>query len=464
MNTNNKPGTILIIDKYNNTLAKLMSSLEDLDFNIIIANSFADSTKALEYHGTDILCAIINVIEPLQDDIFDSLSNLLSIKESTNTPLIVFTSKLSDKKISKFYDTGIFQLIEKPCSNEHLTRTIVNIAELNSKKKKPLPTTDAYKAILDNTPIEIATLDSEYKILEWNKSFEKRHPTVATEQNYFSISCGDNYIEISEHPVTLAKENLQTEHGTIITTHDHKKHYDNIIATPILNSTNKIKTIIVQSLNQTSQISMEQKLRRQVQRYNRILKEQDRTTDYLIRTQKDLQEKGIELERLSTTDSLTGVSNRRKLDQDLKSESLRAARYKHPLTLMMIDIDNFKKVNDTYGHLTGDIILKSLAQIVQSTIRETDNVARYGGEEFVIILPETEYDTATIIAERLRYNIEQNKVATEYGELSITVSIGVASIFSDNITPHELLKESDTCLYQAKESGKNCIASIEIKD
>ena len=165
------------------------------------------------------------------------------------------------------------------------------------------------------------------------------------------------------------------------------------------------------------------------------------------------------LYELATKDGLTKLYIIRHFKSLLETELKRMARYNHVLTLLMMDIDNFKKVNDTYGHLTGDMVLKEIAAAIQSTIRHIDIAARYGGEEFVVVLPETAARNAKIIAERIRVNISKIEIKIdENNSVRPTVSIGIAefpNIDEPNMTC--LIECADKALYQAKNNGKNCI-------
>ena len=160
------------------------------------------------------------------------------------------------------------------------------------------------------------------------------------------------------------------------------------------------------------------------------------------------------LVEMNTKDALTGIYNRRFLEARLKEECDRQIRYARPLSLIMIDIDYFKKVNDTYGHQCGDMILQSVAAKSASVIRKTDFIARYGGEEFCCLLPETTADAAEIVAENLRNHIElmENNFVNE--SIKVTISLGISG-FLPNDTPDSLMKRADDALYQAKHSGRN---------
>jgi diguanylate cyclase (GGDEF)-like protein len=158
-----------------------------------------------------------------------------------------------------------------------------------------------------------------------------------------------------------------------------------------------------------------------------------------------------ELERLAATDKLTGIFNRAKLEECLNSEIKESRRLGHALSLMICDIDHFKKVNDTYGHDVGDIVLKMLAETVKKHIRETDIFARWGGEEFVVLMPGADTRGARVLAEKLREEIE----IRSFGEAGrITISFGVAQLRSEDSIV-SLVKKADDALYKAKKNGRN---------
>ncbi|MCF8476646.1 MAG: diguanylate cyclase [Pseudolabrys sp.] len=167
-----------------------------------------------------------------------------------------------------------------------------------------------------------------------------------------------------------------------------------------------------------------------------------------------------ELERRSTLDGLTGALNRAAFDTHLSEECARADRHEHPLSLLMVDIDFFKHVNDNYGHQTGDQVLRTLVSLLNAASRPGDVVARYGGEEFAIIFPETDAGGALAMAERIRQTIEAHAFTDMAGEtFKLTVSVGCASWTSGAMTPHALVRESDAALYRAKKTGRNRVVS-----
>ncbi len=168
-----------------------------------------------------------------------------------------------------------------------------------------------------------------------------------------------------------------------------------------------------------------------------------------------------ELERLSRTDGLTGLPNRRHLMETLEKEVRRAKRNDRPFSLLMIDVDNFKQYNDTFGHLAGDEVLKGLADVLSAAIRTADYAARYGGEEFTVVLPETPLEGATEVAERIRERVEQHPFGASGSR--VTLSIGIGEFPSDGDTLEAVIKGADGALYAAKGYGRNRVVTRETK-
>jgi len=166
-----------------------------------------------------------------------------------------------------------------------------------------------------------------------------------------------------------------------------------------------------------------------------------------------------ELEVQANTDTVTGIASRFSIIDTLKQCYLQFQRYQHSFSILMIDIDHFKQINDNYGHQIGDDVLHALAHRIEKTIRKTDSVGRYGGEEFLVILPETESDFALNLAERIRHDIETLKLADN---LKVTCSIGVSAML-DGISQDELISRADKALYSAKNTGRNQVISYHKK-
>ncbi len=159
-------------------------------------------------------------------------------------------------------------------------------------------------------------------------------------------------------------------------------------------------------------------------------------------------------------DPLTRVYNRRAYDDKIKQEMMGYQRYGRPTALMIVDIDHFKQVNDSYGHRTGDGVLRILSEVMKKEIREIDVLARYGGEEFALILPHTSYQRALEVAERIRQKVEASRFTYKGKPFSVTISIGVGTL-QENDTLDSYVERVDQALYRAKNSGRNRVVGEE---
>jgi diguanylate cyclase (GGDEF)-like protein len=168
-----------------------------------------------------------------------------------------------------------------------------------------------------------------------------------------------------------------------------------------------------------------------------------------------------EVKGLAIRDGLTGLYNSRHFQEMLAHQVEVSRRYGWPLSLLFLDIDNFKKINDTWGHPEGDLVLKALADFLHTHVRQADVLCRYGGEEFVVLLPQTSWNQAHRLAERLREAIAATPISLSHGEICITLSIGV-SCLTPHLSGEDLVKAADKALYQAKQAGKNRVCGPEV--
>jgi diguanylate cyclase (GGDEF)-like protein len=163
-----------------------------------------------------------------------------------------------------------------------------------------------------------------------------------------------------------------------------------------------------------------------------------------------------EVKQLSLTDELTGIFNRRGITENLEVEVARSRRLGTPLSLLMLDIDRFKPINDTFGHATGDEVIRTVAQALKKELRETDVLGRFGGDEFIVVLPALELEGAIAAAHRLRQSVQFSAIEMLARGVSITISVGVATCRPTDSTVH-LMSRADGALYAAKENGRNRI-------
>jgi diguanylate cyclase (GGDEF)-like protein len=187
----------------------------------------------------------------------------------------------------------------------------------------------------------------------------------------------------------------------------------------------------------------------------------------ILDLESSLKKSMAEVRELSIRDRLTGIFNRVYMDHQLAQEIMRSTRYHHNLSVLMCDLDHFKTINDTYGHLAGDEVLRTCVELVCSSFRQgVDWMARYGGEEFVIVLPETDHTGALLVAERMRERIASAPVNFAGCKIDITASFGSVTLVPTNKGHARLMEQvlnvADTCLYQAKNDGRNRIVSAEM--
>ncbi|MFS0727096.1 diguanylate cyclase [Paenibacillus sp. 1P07SE] len=236
-----------------------------------------------------------------------------------------------------------------------------------------------------------------------------------------------------------------------------------IYASPIIDHRGVVLGRVITFQNVTELRELVESSRRQ----NDVLQDRNRA---LILMQDELFQANQKLEHMAITDSLTGCFNRRYLMQQLEHEVLTNVRYRIPFAILLFDIDLFKNINDTYGHLVGDEVLRSTAEVVKGTLRRTDILARYGGEEFTVYLPHTNSEQAQMLAERLKSAIAGNVVVTRTGEtpVSVTVSMGMLAveeveyrIDDPKAYLRELFTKVDVALYKAKDNGRNRIVIAE---
>ncbi len=171
-------------------------------------------------------------------------------------------------------------------------------------------------------------------------------------------------------------------------------------------------------------------------------------------------ERQQELSIQANTDELTNILNRRSFTRFIQYEFKKAQTRSQPFALIILDIDHFKNINDQYGHQVGDKILQSLAQIMQSSFRQADQVSRWGGEEFAILLPQTTLHNASTVAEKLRKTIESSVYKHKTQHIKYTISLGVSEFLSSDDSFEAVIKRADDALYQAKNEGRNCVRSI----
>jgi len=319
----------------------------------------------------------------------------------------------------------------------------------------------AHEDVINTIPYGILVLDENEVIVEANKasrSFMNLHVGDSFDMEVFleSVQVVGSCREFVNH---YKKKENTLSHIEVIVERDNNIRHFILQSSPIVDSA----LVPIGHILTFQDVSQERFYVKEMNRQNVTLQERNQALD-LIR--QELSEANRKLEELALTDSLTNCYNRRYLTQHLNHEVVTNIQYKTPFSLLLLDIDYFKAINDRYGHVIGDEVLVRTAEAVKQSIRSTDILTRYGGEEFMIYLPHTEHDLANQIAERVRTAVESNRIMVDHEimQVSITISIGILS-FEDFEMEHvpdnpegyltQLFAAVDKALYQAKQNGRN---------
>ncbi len=297
---------------------------------------------------------------------------------------------------------------------------------------------------LEMTKILMKTEHSMIFIFEGDEKEPKIVRTTLKDVSEIPSECINAMIQSPLEEAIKNTSNLRINNftGTVPTTHFPIK---NILAVSLFSSNNKLKALLV-TVNKQTDFSAD---------------DEDILFNFAFQAFQTLIIHE-EIAARAITDGLTGLSNHKTFQEALLLEIERAKRYEKTLPLILLDIDHFKFFNDTYGHQTGDRVLKELAKLIKNIVRSIDFPARYGGEEFVIFLPETGYEGAIVVAERIRQKVSEYPFVLDNGEtIRITISAGVACYPLDAATSHELIAKADEAMYYSKEHGRNRVASYQ---
>jgi diguanylate cyclase len=360
-----------------------------------------------------------------EDDI-DSTS--LNDDSETDTPNHLVLMELLERfslpsELSK-QATKIRHEIEDGITNVQLPNIINNIAEIvSSIGSQAVNEKLEYQEFLEALTSKLQSLDEHIRETNENdvKAFEERHA--------ISQAMEDEVQGLRGH--VEQADNLEQLKSTVNNRLDAlNQHFEN---------------------HQQSDRAQFEQSQKQIRELNKRLQSME-DESVLLR------ESAVKSRELALKDALTGIWNRQALDEDLEKEFVRWQRYQKPLSLVVWDIDFFKRVNDTYGHAAGDKVLKTVARLFKQETRDADFIARFGGEEFVGIFPETRLEETLSLANKMREKIQNSKFHYEHKPVPITVSAGLAT-FKPNDTVEDVFKRADAALYRAKEGGRNrCIA------
>lgn len=297
-------------------------------------------------------------------------------------------------------------------------------------------------AIVQSIDVGVVVLDREYRVEVWNSFMENhsgRTARDASERSFFEL-----FPEVEESWFRRKVESVATLGTPAFTIWEQRPYlvrfknyqpitgledfmYQNTTILPLQATNSKIEHLCLIIYDVTS----------------------------VAVNKRQLQSMSDQFKHLSRTDRLTGLNNRGYWEEELKREYARHRRYGSSASLVIFDIDHFKKVNDTYGHQAGDTVIQSLAKIVSEQIRDTDIAGRYGGEEFVVLLPDVDAAGGRVFAERLRGVVERLQISHEGQVIPFTISLGVADLSEPCHDHQQLIERADQALYGSKRNGRN---------
>jgi diguanylate cyclase (GGDEF)-like protein/PAS domain S-box-containing protein len=301
-----------------------------------------------------------------------------------------------------------------------------------------------FQSLFEGMPVAGMTVDLRGNIMEWNEMSDRLFGFDASESfghSFVDLLVPDEYKDkalLWFHKALSSGVGMETEEGQV-------RRKDGALISimarslPLHSPNGELVGLICASVDITERKRAEAYLQESHQ---------------LIQSQRDsLASANAQLQVLATTDALTGLSNRRSFQLFLNAAVASAKRYHDSVSVILLDVDNFKALNDQLGHAAGDEVLKQLAQIIQITARDCDFAGRYGGEEFILVLQQADADAAAKVAERIRHAIETAK----WVERPVTASFGVATITNGSEDVDELVQRADLALYEAKRKGRNCV-------
>ncbi|WP_310439803.1 diguanylate cyclase [Sulfuricurvum sp.] len=383
-------------------------------------------------------------------------------------------ARVDARKTSRLAFEALYSAMEKGWSKEELDSIIVRLNDV-----EPNMRINAYRS-----PI-VAELFGDR---ENDKNIREHDPMVASAMKGEEILAGDDEIRYL-YPIEVKKECLSchtnAKVGDINGVIDVRFPVANlkISLTTMINSFiiffvsftiiifailyYKLNALLVQPIKQfivmIQDIISNNDMAKRISLKTKIL-EVKNIENYFNKMLDSIQDYYEKLQELSDRDYLTGLYNRRKFEEFLTYEVKRSVRHRHKFTVLMIDLDNFKYINDTYGHASGDLVLKEVTNIFGSNLRNADVLARIGGDEFAVILPETSYESGYAVVEKLRSSLEVTPISLMFDQVSLTASFGIAEYPEQGENIETLLTGSDLAMYKAKRAGKNTIARADQSD
>jgi two-component system cell cycle response regulator len=448
---------VLVVDDILPNVKLLEAKLTSEYYDVLTATNGEEALQSVEQDSPDLI--LLDVMMPGMDG-FEVCTRIKQNAALAHIPVVMVTALTDTEDKVRGLECGADDFLTKPINDTALMARVRSLVRLKM-------TTDEWR-VRENTANQLGVLEGHSDVMSQSadrakimiiedKDFEERKiiETLQEDENEIvSVSSGMELMEkiVAEpYDLLIISLNLEDEDGLRLCS--HLRSNEKTRTTPILMIGEE------QDMDRIAhglEIGAHDYVLRPVERSE--LRARVRTQIRRKRFQERLKSSYEISLSMALTDSLTGLYNRRYLEAHLEKLLEKNRQDRKSLAVLMVDIDNFKSVNDTYGHNVGDEILKVFAQRLKDGLRPTDLIARLGGEEFTVILPDVTKERAHMVAERLRRNIAQDPItcSAPEGALNITTSIGGALIDYEPHTVAEALERADKMLYKAKEEGRNC--------
>jgi len=480
-------GQVLLVDDDLDARRLLAILLERNQYGVLTAATAEEAITLLGKRAAQFDLVVLDLIMPGGKDGYAVCDWMREQSPAVREiPIVVLSVKSSPRDMARSFASGAFQHVTKPYDIHYLLAVVDSMIRFKRVQDEARAAAEKFGAVFENAPVGIMVVNRDHEVLEMSRALRERYPEAAPGSGVKAheiLYAPPRAEPDPDSPLTDAVERGESRRSTVPLAGSQGTVWWDMSAAPLADQQGRVTGAVLIMHDVTASREMEERLRQEVERataaedkarmamkrYKDNVVRQDEMTGRLIDTQRELRRKttqleeanlklekaNVLLEKLSITDDLTGLDNRRHFDELFGTETRRATRYYHPLSVIMLDIDHFKEVNDTHGHQAGDKVLKRLGDILGQYLRETDIVARYGGEEFVMVLPETTPEIAERIASRLRESIEAESFPLGDGaEIKITVSMGVVSR-RGQLEADALVAAADEALYEAKRTGRN---------
>ena len=383
-------------------------------------------------------------------------------------------ARVDARKTSRLAFEALYSAMEKGWSKEELDAIIIRLNNVEPNMRinayrspivaKLFGDRDHDRAVREHDPMVIRAMKGE-EILTGDDEIRYLYPIVVNQE---CIACHTN-AKVGDIngviDVSFPVENLKISLTTMINSFIIFFVVFTIMIFAILYF--RLNSLLVQPINQfigmIQEIISKNDMAKRVSLKTKIL-EVKNIENYFNKMLDSIQDYYEKLQELSDRDYLTGLYNRRKFEEFLTYEIKRSLRHHHKFTILMIDLDNFKYINDTYGHASGDLVLKEVTNIFASNLRNADILARLGGDEFAVLLPETPYENGYAVVEKLRSRLEATPISLMFDQITLTASFGIAEYPEQGENIESLLTGSDLAMYKAKRAGKNTIARADQSD